>query len=138
MNGKTQSPLAVGNVVASAVHAALRYVYTDDYDDEDYDIAEYEKAEDAYPILFNVYVHAVAIKLKIPGLASLAVAKFSERARWEWELPRFADAVKEIYIEQPESNLALRKVVLNICKARSPESAALFRAHRHGIPSFII
>ena len=35
------------NEPPSAVHAVLRFMYTGDYDDEDYDIMEYKEAEDA-------------------------------------------------------------------------------------------
>lgn len=142
MPAKPQAALAIGDVFVSAVRAALPYIHTDDYDDDDYDIPGYEKAEEAYPILFDVYVHAVAIKLKIASLASVVADKFSERAGWKWRLPRFAVAVKEIYIEQRESHLALKKIVLDICKARSPGlfrvRSLLLRAHRLGISSLTI
>ncbi|KAF2162877.1 hypothetical protein M409DRAFT_26732 [Zasmidium cellare ATCC 36951] len=115
-----KSPPIDGQVV-SAVHAALCFMYKGDYDDEDYDLAEFEKAEDAYPILFNVYVHAVAVKLELAELEELAVTKFSKRAEVERGSPGFADAVREIYTECPETRLALKNKVVEVCQNHATE-----------------
>ncbi|KAK4502330.1 hypothetical protein PRZ48_005755 [Zasmidium cellare] len=111
----------IDNQVVSAVHAALRFMYTGDYDDEDYDLEEYENAEDAYPILFNVYVHAVAVKLEIAELEQLAVTKFAQRAEVERESPGFADAVREIYTVCPETRSLLKNKVVEVCRHHALE-----------------
>ena len=102
-NEQIRDAAPIDGQVLSAAHAALSYMHNGDYDDEEYDPEEYDHAEDACPILLNVYVHAVAVKLEIGELERLAVSKFSQRAGVERESPGFADAVREIYREGAHS-----------------------------------
>lgn len=100
----------------SAVNAALRFIYVGDYDDDKYDLKEYEKEEDASPILFNVYVHAIAVRLEMDDLEALAVENFAARAELIWWSRGFAGAVEEIYTVRSESRAALKEKVLEVCR----------------------
>lgn len=115
----------------SAVHAALRYIYTNDYDDEDYDLSEYEKAEKSYPIVFNVYVYDLAVKLEMADLQHRATFKFFIRAIREWQTSGFADAVREIYTVIPEARLKIKSRAIEVCIIHSNE---LFDSRRRWCP----
>ena len=87
----------------------LYYLYNFDYSD-------FVNEQDASPpIVFNVYVHALADRLSIPALEKLAVSKFSARAKAEFKTPEFAAAVHEIYTNTADRKHELRTVCLDVC-----------------------
>lgn len=86
----------------------LEYLYITDYND-----AAAENGQD--PILFNVSVHTIADKYDLPALVSLARYKFLQRARRDWHLGAFAEAVEDIYDQSTDTKQDLRNDVIRVC-----------------------
>ncbi|KXT08273.1 hypothetical protein AC579_7576 [Pseudocercospora musae] len=83
--------------VPSAVDAVVRYLLLGDYDENDYDDADFEIVEESSPVLFNAYVLQAACDLQIDGLARVAARKFIKLAQEEILRSNYVVRIREVY-----------------------------------------
>lgn len=102
--------------VPSAVGAMMQFLYCGDYDEDDYDVNDFDNVEDSSPLLFNLYVHEVAYELQVQGLELLSGVKFGILARKEATRSHYSTVVREVYsAEFPKDGAYLRGHVIEGC-----------------------
>lgn len=98
----------------NVVDAALRFMYTTNYDEE-----VFQHQEGFSPLVLSIHLHTFADKYGIPALANLADAKFLRRAHTDWESPSLADAVCELWTMAPDKKKNMREAVIGVCAKRA-------------------
>jgi hypothetical protein len=95
------------------VERMISYLYTLDYEDEEYPGARAkENLGLTPPALFSsIRVYAIADKYIIPALKELARERFSEWAESNWSHHDFPAMVREVCRSTPSSDRGLRDVV---------------------------
>ncbi|KAL5315679.1 hypothetical protein ACEPPN_016549 [Leptodophora sp. 'Broadleaf-Isolate-01'] len=121
------------------ISAMLRYLYTNDYDDNSEvpvsAVANSSQPQSCFPLdsdsevvappapvpevtvdgdalVFNVKMYVAADKFDIPGLKCLAKTKFEKVVKWSWNSTGFSEAAKFLWENTVESDRNLRDVVI--------------------------
>ncbi|KAK5707674.1 hypothetical protein LTR97_000212 [Elasticomyces elasticus] len=92
----------------SVVEAMLQFIYTLNFDDSCFDIAE------TSGIVFTVNVHIAADKYDIPTLRKLTVSKFRDQAATGWKTAGFAEAAALVFNAGIAVEESLRERVVSI------------------------
>jgi len=105
-----------------AVAAMLEFLYTADYS---YDISVALKPPDhtEHAMTWHLQVYALADKLQIQDLKSLAQESFEEVVKEHWDHPAFPLAIRSVYAIAPPGlgGTELREIVLKISTAHASE-----------------
>lgn len=113
----------------------LQYLYTSRYNHDG--AAEMGVA----PLVFDVYLHAIADKYNLSDLASLVEHNFSVRAKEEWKDKSFAEAISEIYTTAADRKGELSSITLNVATEKAwflyeEDYGAEFRRVATSVPGF--
>jgi DNA-directed RNA polymerase subunit RPC12/RpoP len=117
-------------VEVAAVEAMLRFMYHLDYN----------TIHGASTMIFNTQVYGLADKYIIPALKSLALEKFRMDISSGWAMDDFPLTVSEAYNSTPETDRALRDLVVEISTANINKllENELFRGVLRETPGFAV
>ena len=107
------------------VETLIHYFYNFDYPDPT------NGQNDVPPIVLDVQMYIIADKYFIEPLKQLAIQKFENRAKLEWDTDAFADAVGEAYDSTAEGSNPLKRIAISTVKKHSKELLDESKGYTH-------
>ena len=100
-----------------AVRCMFEFIYLHEYNDAIQTSPE-DASIDSHEICLHAKVYGLGDKYGIPSLKDEALKKFEDTVKVAWEDDAFSRAIRIVFTNTPDTDSALRSVVVNIIHDR--------------------